>query len=106
MIRRPPRSTLFPYTTLFRSIVRRPRHAVFFRCVGHRRILDRNAAQHLVLDLHDVAGVEEFAVLEFRIVDLLGYWVQRARFEEGTDLRMLAVAFRGHRGLRGSAYRS
>src|SRR5260370_22825086 len=25
MIRRPPRSTLFPYTTLFRSIVQRPR---------------------------------------------------------------------------------
>src|SRR3712207_7409753 len=24
MIRRPPRSTLFPYTTLFRSILRRP----------------------------------------------------------------------------------
>src|SRR5256886_15260399 len=24
MIRRPPRSTLFPYTTLFRSVVRRP----------------------------------------------------------------------------------
>src|SRR5215217_9283713 len=27
MIRRPPRSTLFPYTTLFRSPVRRPRGA-------------------------------------------------------------------------------
>src|SRR5258708_15063700 len=30
MIRRPPRSTLFPYTTLFRSVARRPvapRHA-------------------------------------------------------------------------------
>src|SRR3712207_7276092 len=26
MIRRPPRSTLFPYTTLFRSPVFRPRH--------------------------------------------------------------------------------
>src|SRR2546430_13670642 len=26
MIRRPPRSTLFPYTTLFRSAVLRPRH--------------------------------------------------------------------------------
>src|SRR5688572_32343203 len=26
MIRRPPRSTLFPYTTLFRSIARQPRH--------------------------------------------------------------------------------
>src|SRR5947208_5651922 len=28
MIRRPPRSTLFPYTTLFRSIWRRPRSAI------------------------------------------------------------------------------
>src|SRR3712207_8708210 len=27
MIRRPPRSTLFPYTTLFRSLHRRGRHA-------------------------------------------------------------------------------
>src|SRR2546422_4628549 len=26
MIRRPPRSTLFPYTTLFRSVVARPNH--------------------------------------------------------------------------------
>src|SRR2546426_4345527 len=26
MIRRPPRSTLFPYTTLFRSLTRRPAH--------------------------------------------------------------------------------
>src|SRR3712207_7768263 len=26
MIRRPPRSTLFPYTTLFRSVDRRPLH--------------------------------------------------------------------------------
>src|SRR5438128_4688234 len=29
MIRRPPRSTLFPYTTLFRSSVRRKRPAAF-----------------------------------------------------------------------------
>src|ERR1039457_7490956 len=28
MIRRPPRSTLFPYTTLFRSVFYRERHAV------------------------------------------------------------------------------
>src|SRR2546430_17190457 len=28
MIRRPPRSTLFPYTTLFRSRLRRVRHAL------------------------------------------------------------------------------
>src|SRR3712207_9255283 len=29
MIRRPPRSTLFPYTTLFRSQRKRQRHALF-----------------------------------------------------------------------------
>src|SRR5215204_6873500 len=33
MIRRPPRSTLFPYTTLFRSPRRRRR----LPCAGHRR---------------------------------------------------------------------
>src|SRR3712207_7028125 len=33
MIRRPPRSTLFPYTTLFRSQPRRKRHRVLAR--GH-----------------------------------------------------------------------
>src|SRR2546427_3020805 len=33
MIRRPPRSTLFPYTTLFRS----PQPASQRRCDGHRR---------------------------------------------------------------------
>src|SRR3989449_10835210 len=45
MIRRPPRSTLFPYTTLFRS------HSWFAHSVGCRvfrrplqRILDRHAA--------------------------------------------------------------
>src|SRR3712207_6883021 len=31
MIRRPPRSTLFPYTTLFRSFVHQARHPVFLR---------------------------------------------------------------------------
>src|SRR3712207_9313350 len=39
MIRRPPRSTLFPYTTLFRSVVaRRPRGA---RVGAVRRVVDR-----------------------------------------------------------------
>src|SRR3712207_7514828 len=38
MIRRPPRSTLFPYTTLFRSHVRVPGAA-------HRRAADRRAAR-------------------------------------------------------------
>src|SRR3712207_6964237 len=33
MIRRPPRSTLFPYTTLFRSVVVEDVHALFRRVV-------------------------------------------------------------------------
>src|SRR2546430_4569559 len=36
MIRRPPRSTLFPYTTLFRSLARRERLAE--RAAGARRV--------------------------------------------------------------------
>src|SRR2546430_6070058 len=39
MIRRPPRSTLFPYTTLFRSVVvgRRPAHTLVRACVAAPR---------------------------------------------------------------------
>src|SRR5256885_10840673 len=33
MIRRPPRSTLFPYTTLFRSVGWNPMHALFWTAV-------------------------------------------------------------------------
>src|SRR2546422_6421303 len=36
MIRRPPRSTLFPYTTLFRSALRRPREPEGARLPGRR----------------------------------------------------------------------
>src|SRR2546422_7211824 len=37
MIRRPPRSTLFPYTTLFRSV--RKQGAIFEKTVGPGRLL-------------------------------------------------------------------
>src|SRR5436190_11302703 len=37
MIRRPPRSTLFPYTTLFRSCASVPRAAAVLRAGGPRR---------------------------------------------------------------------
>src|SRR2546430_7304184 len=37
MIRRPPRSTLFPYTTLFRS----PTSTIFCRCLRRKRLIDR-----------------------------------------------------------------
>src|SRR2546422_5107420 len=53
MIRRPPRSTLFPYTTLFRSLVQ----AV---ALGQRGIVQR---------VLRVAGLVEIALLEGRGVD-------------------------------------
>src|SRR2546422_8232083 len=65
MIRRPPRSTLFPYTTLFRSLALEPlgREAR----AGNRRpaperlelgvIDDARRRVHLDLQLHDVAAL-------------------------------------------------
>src|SRR3989442_8326305 len=41
MIRRPPRSTLFPYTTLFRSRARSPRPRRAARCARRSRRTDR-----------------------------------------------------------------
>src|SRR2546422_2706106 len=49
MIRRPPRSTLFPYTTLFRSQVA-GLAAVGARDAGEVDV-DRHAVQHRLLDL-------------------------------------------------------
>src|SRR2546422_6514828 len=39
MIRRPPRSTLFPYTTLFRSVISRPSHPP--KQLARRRVAPR-----------------------------------------------------------------
>src|SRR2546422_8300835 len=53
MIRRPPRSTLFPYTTLFRSRKHEPTHSrIHGRSFGGRQAARRRAASrpHLVRD--------------------------------------------------------
>ena len=39
---------------------------------------DLDAPEHFVLDLHDVAGIEEFVRAEDRIGDLVGPAIQRA----------------------------
>src|SRR2546422_5836036 len=44
MIRRPPRSTLFPYTTLFRSLATHGRAVVFSRSPGRCRRKTRGRA--------------------------------------------------------------
>src|SRR5258708_13193734 len=56
MIRRPPRSTLFPYTTLFRSVVREEGGA-FYRCtagtacVGQLKRQLRSFASRAAMDI-------------------------------------------------------
>src|SRR3712207_7220640 len=63
MIRRPPRSTLFPYTTLFRSYNHIPKD---------ERVL------FLEIDVDDPSEFEE-EVLEVRGVEVGGYKVLRAQ---------------------------
>src|SRR5438270_7261973 len=46
MIRRPPRSTLFPYTTLFRSAGGRPRRRTGVDREARSRIRDRVVREH------------------------------------------------------------
>src|SRR2546427_1102028 len=60
MIRRPPRSTLFPYTTLFRSIV-----AELVQGMRHAGVLSKAQATLLELKLTQEEAVSEFrSVLE------------------------------------------
>src|SRR5438477_6043316 len=49
MIRRPPRSTLFPYTTLFRSLAtaHKSRYSVGVRCRGLRPSVTRCSARSI-----------------------------------------------------------
>src|SRR2546422_9172683 len=57
MIRRPPRSTLFPYTTLFRSVRRAREHVVHERRGQElaRLAVDHRLAEHLAEPLRDAA---------------------------------------------------
>src|SRR5258708_35551717 len=62
MIRRPPRSTLFPYTTLFRSpLLERPAPGALAEGARHLFLDDLAAYVHQVAVLH-AAGAGAFAV--------------------------------------------
>jgi len=71
--------------------------------VGHicdRHLFDRDAAQHLIFYLYNIARIEESAFLKFRIADLVGRRVQGAVFGEGVGLRALAIVACGQVELR------
>src|SRR5258705_11015822 len=68
MIRRPPRSTLFPYTTLFRSLIkallgdRAERNKITYTCVGEQHIYTHLPRFHL--------GIQAIEVFKIRDVTL------------------------------------
>src|SRR5258706_12865074 len=66
MIRRPPRSTLFPYTTLFRSLLRRALHG------AHDAVVRGAAAQMAVQRLLDLAIAVAGIAVEQRPSDRSG----------------------------------
>src|SRR3712207_7586650 len=69
MIRRPPRSTLFPYTTLFRSY---PRAAAAARCRDGKAMSEHDSAiTVLIADDYDVvrAGLRAILTVEDGIRD-------------------------------------
>src|SRR3712207_8326658 len=72
MIRRPPRSTLFPYTTLFRS-QDRPGVRVDDQVVGHHEQLATHVGRSAVVDQgsgqHRAVGHIEAAVHGARLLD-------------------------------------
>src|SRR2546430_4872152 len=65
MIRRPPRSTLFPYTTLFRSSVICHRELQQDRALDRREVVVGNERQHGLAVRRAVHG-EAFHVVEDR----------------------------------------
>ena len=70
-------------------VVRRPGVPERRRGRGDRRAVHRDAAHHLVLDLHRVAGVEELLGQERLVGDLLGMRVQAPRLAQCRHLRVL-----------------
>src|SRR5256885_11873887 len=63
MIRRPPRSTLFPYTTLFRSLVNTPKETDFARQIA----LELLGPEHVTLQAPPLPGSEDFAFMLQRV---------------------------------------
>src|SRR5256886_13777515 len=81
MIRRPPRSTLFPYTTLFRSLLPRrgryeqdPRHETHELVDSQRSVVERRGQPEAVVHERLLAGAVSFehpAELGQRLVRLV-----------------------------------
>src|SRR2546429_7102798 len=94
MIRRPPRSTLFPYTTLFRSVIRVDRPDVLFRTKQEkeRTVIEEIRRVHLTGQpvLVGTVSVQESERLSAALKDI-PHEVLNARNEE-EEARIIARA--------------
>src|SRR2546430_10736089 len=62
MIRRPPRSTLFPYTTLFRSLLHSRQPRLVDRAGGRKEPVERHTVEppaECISDEHPPAGLDD-----------------------------------------------
>src|SRR5258708_35016890 len=88
MIRRPPRSTLFPYTTLFRSAA--SAHAASTIPVFHARKMQKSAA---AVRRSTIYSTERPAVLDLRLLD------PRVKFRHDSKLHWTSTVQGPRRGL-------
>src|ERR1039458_589960 len=79
MIRRPPRSTLFPYTTLFRS-----------RWDGENLLLGQLGRAFARLHGRLAGGVDRRQILAYRVVLDLGVLKRRLEFRRAVEQRQRA----------------
>src|SRR3989441_12592811 len=70
MIRRPPRSTLFPYTTLFRSRVFKPRASYLFHNDGNGKFTDVSKQSGIANSLGKSFGVVATDINNDGLMDL------------------------------------
>src|SRR5256886_5561925 len=103
MIRRPPRSTLFPYTTLFRSVLRKGREGEVYNIGGGHEVenivLTRQILhllgkpETLIQPVKDRPGHDRRYSLDSKKIHQLG-WAPRHRF--GDALAATVAWYREH----------
>src|SRR3989442_3386099 len=87
MIRRPPRSTLFPYTTLFRSIDFVPAHAMVLCCLARPEFQHGRSEEH-TSELQSRPHLVCRLLLEKKIIkDTLSALVRRGRVVDTLGIR-------------------
>src|SRR3989441_8607120 len=94
MIRRPPRSTLFPYTTLFRSLLEEPGQARRLLRIGHGqpRELRLVVVEHVLVDRgNDVVRVLHRSEEHTSELQSLAYLVCRLLLEKKKNRMNLAL---------------